>query len=151
MPDDAAAELQLREITLETVREICALSGTLPANQRKHVADNALSLAEAHFVGGGAWPRAMYVGDEPVGFIMLHHEPDEVFLWRLMVAGPHQRKGYGRRAVELVMEYLKAQGVTELVTSCVPDEDGPKGFYERMGFVPTGKMVGKEQVMVRKL
>ena len=142
-------DVTLREITEETVVEICRLSDTLSEQQRRMVAPNARSIAQAHF-SDKAWFRAIYAGESPVGFIMLYDDPEEAdyFLWRLMIAGPHQGKGYGRKAVELLIDYVKGRpGATELCTSYVPIEGGPEGFYQRLGFEPTGEMEGDEVVM----
>lgn len=148
----------LREITEDTVREICNLSKTLTDVQRTHVADNALSIAQAHF-SKYAWFRAIYADETPVGFLMLYIGPDDEqpgeptvwFLWRLMVAGPYQKFGYGRRALELVYDIVRAQGGKELLVSCHPGPDGPEGFYERLGFVPNGEWEDGEKVMVLSL
>jgi diamine N-acetyltransferase len=143
------AEVTLREITEETVVQICNLSDTLSKQQQKMVAPNARSIAQAHF-SDKAWFRAVYADETPVGFIMLYDDPEEpeYFLWRLMVAGPHQGKGFGRRAVEQLIEYVKARpGAKELLTSHVPIEGGPEGFYRKLGFEPTGEEDGGEVVM----
>jgi len=143
----------LREITEETVVEICKLSDTLPAAQRKMVASNALSIAQAHF-SNKAWFRAIYAGDTPVGFIMLYDNPDEAeyFLWRLMVAGSEQGKGYGRKAVEQLIEYLRTRPRADrLLTSYVPVEGGPEKFYRKLGFVPTGDVKEGEIVAALQL
>ena len=42
-------EVSLREVTEETVRQICSLSDTLSAQQQQMVAPNAVSIAQAHF------------------------------------------------------------------------------------------------------
>ena len=113
------------------------------------VAPNALSIAQAHF-SDKAWFRAIYADETPVGFIMLYDDPEETeyFLWRLMIAGPHQGKGYGRRAVEQLIEYVKTRpGAEGLLTSHVPIEGGPEGFYRKLGFEPTGEVHGGEVVM----
>ena len=144
------AEVTLQEITAETVVEICDLSDTLSQDQHEMVAPNARSIAQAHF-SDKAWFRAIYAGETPVGFIMLYDDPDEpeYFLWRLMVAGPEQGKGYGRRAVELLVEYVRTRpGAKELLTSCVPMEGGPEPFYRKLGFEPTGE-VDEGEIVVR--
>ncbi|MGD8472765.1 MAG: hypothetical protein PVH59_01500, partial [Anaerolineae bacterium] len=51
------AEVSLREITGETVREICNLSNTLTPPRKYMVAPNAVSIAQAHF-SPNAWFRA---------------------------------------------------------------------------------------------
>ena len=142
-----AQKICFKEVTAETVRQICALSETLAPAQRKMVADNALSIAEAYFCNK-AWFRSIYAGDEPVGFVMLHLGGDTqaeddytgVYLWRFMIAGSHQGKGYGKQAIELIKEYLRDQGVCELMTSYVLIDEGAAGFYHNLGFIPTGKI-----------
>lgn len=148
-PDQDKLTVTLRKITSETVRTICRLSETLPPAQQKMVASNAVSIAQAHFEEH-AWFRAIYAGEEPVGFVMLYDDPgeQEYFLWRLMIAYPHQGKGYGREALRLLIEHVRTRpNATELLTSYVPVEGGPGPFYERLGFVPTGDMIGEEVIM----
>jgi len=133
------------------MNSICELSATLSPAHRRMVADNVRSIAEAHF-SESAWMRAIYAGATLVGFIMTHTGPDAddgidcpgVFLWRLMIAGPHQGKGYGRRAVEKLTRHLQAMGVSELFASCGQGEGSPEGFYRRLGFRPTGEHYGDE-------
>jgi len=146
---DQEAIVSLREITEETVCQICSLSDTLSEDQHKMVAPNAISIAQAHFAAR-AWFRAIYAGEEPVGFIMLSDEPEEhrYFLWRFMIAGPHQRSGHGRRAIELLIEYVKTRpGAEELRASYVPMEGGPEEFYRKLRFEPTGEIHGGEVVV----
>jgi diamine N-acetyltransferase len=57
-------DVELREITAETVRAICSLD--VAGEQRDFVAPNAVSIAEAHFVAK-QWMRAIYVGEGPAG------------------------------------------------------------------------------------
>jgi len=146
---DPVAVVSLREVTAETVRAVCRLSDTLPEAQQKMVAPNAVSIAEAHF-SAKAWFRAIYAGETLVGFIMLYDDPDEqdYFLWRLMIAGPYQGMGYGRRALELLVEYVRTRpGAEALYTSYVPIEGGPEGFYRNFGFEPTGEFEDGELVV----
>ena len=148
--NDHNAEVSLREITSETVVQICKLSDTLSEQEQKMVAPNAISIAQAHF-SDKAWFRAIYADETAVGFIMLYDDSEnpEYFLWRLMIAGPYQGKGYGRKAIELLVEYVKTRpGARELSTSYVPIEGGPEGFYRKMGFEPTGE-VDDGEIVVR--
>jgi diamine N-acetyltransferase len=149
MPQDGESSVSLRPITADSVCQICALSETLPEYQHSFVADNAVSIAQAYFEPK-AWFRAIYAGDEPVGFIMLYDddEKQEYFLWRLMIAGPHQSQGYGRQAIELLLDYVRTRpGAKALLTSSVPDEAGPGQFYHRLGFKPTGDILEGETVV----
>ncbi|MFG1791491.1 GNAT family N-acetyltransferase [Nocardia sp. NPDC049149] len=141
-----ARRVELRRITGDTVYEVCKLSDTLSAEQHGFVADNGISIAEAHF-SDVAWFRAVYADDKPVGFLMLHlgldeDEPDSqgVFLWRFMIAGPEQGRGIGREAIAVLVAWLKARGTSELFVSYGKGPGSPEGFYRSLGFVPTGRM-----------
>ena len=137
----------LREVTAETVRAICALE--VAPDQLGYVAPNSVSIAQAHFAPK-AWFRAVYAGDNPVGFVMLSIDPDaeEYYLWRFMIAAEHQGEGYGRRALDLVVEHVRGlPGATTLVSSFVPGDRGPGEFYRRYGFVETGEVEHGEHVI----
>lgn len=141
------AAVTLREVTRDTVRAVCRLQ--VAAGQEGFVAPNAVSIAEAHFQPK-AWFRAIYADEEMVGFVMLYEDPDqaEYYLWRLMVSGEHQRRGYGQQALGLVVDRLRTlPGARELLTSCVPGEGGPRPFYERLGFTATGEVDDGEEVL----
>ena len=143
------AVVSLREITGETVTQICKLSDTLPEAQTKMVAPNAVSIAQAHFEEH-AWFLAIYANETPVGFIMLWDDPEkaEYFLWRLMIAAEEQRKGYGRKAMEQLIEYVRSRpNATELKASYVPIDGGPQAFYHRLGFEETGEVDHGENVI----
>ena len=151
-------DIHFRRITATTMNQICDLSETLSPSHRKMVADNVWSIAEAHF-SPGAWMRAIYADDAPIGFIMTHTGPDHedgidcpgVFLWRFMIAGPHQGKGFGRRALEKLIEHLKAMGIPLLYTSCGQGEGSPEGFYRKLGFIATGDHYDDEIELVLEL
>lgn len=145
-PPGPTATVSLREITQETVIPIIRLSDTLSDAQKKMVAPNAVSIAQAHF-DPHAWFRAVYADDVPVGFIMLYDSPEEneYFLWRFMIAGPYQGKGYGRKAIQLLMDYVRTRpGASHLLVSCGEGEGSPEGFYRRLGFDRNGKKYGDE-------
>ena len=139
--------VSLREITADTVYTVCRLSDTLEVPQKNMVASNAMSIAEAHF-STHAWFRAIYAGDTPVGFIMLHDSLEDspgYFLWRLMVAAPYQGMGFGRRAVEQLIEMVRSRpGAKVLGVSCGQGEGSPEGFYLKLGFKRDGRMFDDE-------
>jgi len=140
-------DVSLREVTADTVRTICAL--TVAPSQQGFVAPNAVSIAEAYFTPA-AWFRAIYADETPVGFVMLERDPErhEYGLWRFMIAEPFQRSGYGRRALEQVVDDIRSSDpdATELLTSWVPGPGGPEPFYVKFGFVPTGEVEEGELV-----
>lgn len=146
MPERDAL-VSLREVTKGTVRAICALK--VAPEQEQFVANNAFSIAQAHFEEY-AWFRAIYAADIPVGFMMLSDNPDapEYFLWRLMIADGYQRRGYGRRAVQHLTEYVRTRPhATELLVSYQPGEGSPRDFYRSLGFEDTGRMDDGEVVL----
>jgi diamine N-acetyltransferase len=146
-PPTPESEVTLREIDADTVRAICALS--VRDNQTQFVASNAVSIAQAHF-SDHAWFRAIYASDVPVGFVMLEDMPEkpEYFLWRFMIDDRYQGMGFGRRAIELVVEDVRGRpGATELMLSVVQADGGPQAFYERLGFRLTGEYEEGEALM----
>jgi diamine N-acetyltransferase len=143
----ASESVTLRDITADTVRQICALE--VAPEQRGFVAPNAVSIAQAHFEPN-AWFRAVYAGETPVGFVMVYDDPEagEYFLWRFMIAAEHQGKGYGRQALDRVVEHVRGRpGARTLGSSYVPGETGPGAFYLRYGFVETGEVDDGERVI----
>ncbi len=139
--------ITLQEVTEKTVWPIMKLQ--VAEDQRMFVAPNANSIAEAYF-SNEAWFRAIYAGDEPVGFLMLYadEKKPEYFLWRLMIAADHQGKGYGYKAMELLIDHVRTlPGANELLTSYVPGEGDPSRFYYKLGFVETGEVEDNENVL----
>jgi len=143
----------LREITADTVRSIIDLS--VAEQQKRFVAPNAVSLAQALF-SPEAWYRAIYRGDEPVGFVMLYDEslrnpaPDkpQIGVWRLMVDERHQRKGVGRAALRLVIDHVRNRGGFSKLELCyVPAEGSAERFYTSLGFRNTDRLDQGERVM----
>ena len=74
------------------------------------------------------------------------------FIWRLMVDVRYQKHGFARRALELLFDYVRTRpGAKGIEVSYRPGDAGPQGFYENLGFVPTGEMLEGEVVMRREL
>jgi len=144
----------LKEITFDNVDEVCELSDTLSAEHNEMVAPNAISLAHAYCTEE-ALPKAIYNDEELVGFIMLQVGQREkgpfAYLWRLMIATDHQGKGYGKGAIEVILEDLKKQGYNELTATHGEGKGSPKEFYHRIGFKPTGDMHSGETVVKLKI
>lgn len=127
-PMDRDLEVTLREVTKETVRAICDLK--VSSAQENYVASNAISIAEAYFTKE-AWFRAIYAGDTPVGFVMLYDDPNkgEYYLWRYMIDTRYQGQGYGKKALEALINHVRSRpNATELFLSYVPGEGSPVMF-----------------------
>lgn len=142
-------EITLREITKANLWDVLRLK-VQPA-QESFVASNAVSLAEAHFEPEPPWFRAVYAGEQAVGFLMLEYD-ESWNLWRFMIDAAQQGRGYGREALELLFAHVRTlpEG-RELYTSCVPGEGSPCPFYEKLGFGYTGEEENGELWMKRTL
>ena len=150
-------KVTLREITEENRRAVVALR-TTPAQER-FVSTVASSLEEAErHPDEHPWLRAIYVDEQPVGFVMVAwdfvpeppHTDGPFFLWKLLVDHDHQGRGYGKQAVEQVVDLIRAGGGTELITSYVEGEGNPLGFSTKLGFVPRGARDPEGEIMLRR-
>ncbi len=144
----------LREITPDNEAAVRTLSAAY--GQELFVVSASDSLDEAATSPDARpWYRAIYAGDQPVGFVMLsfdvapgHPEyPWRYFLWRLLIDARYQRRGYGRAAMALVIDVVRSSpGATDLFTSVHPGEGGPAPFYRSLGFKPTSEWFDDEEV-----
>lgn len=150
-------DVTLREITDGNCEAVLALS-VAPAQERfvgsvRDALELAVEIPEAK-----PWYRAIYAADRPVGFVMVSWdvEPqsdDDIFgpwfLWKLIVDERYQRGGVGREAVRQVAALVRAAGAAELLTSYMPGDGDPGGFYQRLGFVPTGEFDSEGEPLLR--
>lgn len=136
----------LRKITRENIKAILALM--VSEKQKKiYPRSNSYSIAEGHYPPDDdpVWMRAIYAGEEPVGFLMTSEarEAGEYAIWRIMVDEKHQGKGYGSRAVGLLLERIKAfPNAKALYTSHIKGDGDAGPFYRKRGFKYTGKVMG---------
>jgi diamine N-acetyltransferase len=146
--------VRLREITEANRDAVCAVR--VRTDQERFVASVASSLDEAAATPEGEpWYRAVYAGDEPVGFVMVSWNVPPgrpgilgpYYLWRLLIGEHHQRQGFGRAALTRIIELVRADGATELLTSYQPGEGEPWPFYRGFGFEPTGEIDEGEIVL----
>ena len=147
----AESHVTLREVTRENLRDVLGLE--VAPEQQRFVASNAISIAQAHFYPEAAWFRAIYADETPVGFLMLEDAAGapEIFLWRFMIDRRFQNNGFGRRALELVLEHVRARpGTSALTLSHVPGDGSPGPFYQRLGFVHTGEKDEDGELLMRR-
>jgi diamine N-acetyltransferase len=135
--------VEIRTISRENIGEVVGIE--VSAAQSSYVAPVVASLAEAYVQPDVAWPRAVYDMSVPVGFVMGAFEPDaeqDFFrcgIWRLNIAADRQGKGYGRFAVDAVLDEAVRRGQTRATVLWVPGENGPENFWKKLGFSPTGE------------
>ncbi len=147
----------LHEITKENVRAVIALR--VKPEQERYVATNAVSIAESQFYDE-AWSRAIYAGETPVGFLMLHDEnlkdePEEAnfyALWRIMIDADHQRSGYATAALNLLIDHIRQNpDAKTLLLTYIEGDHSAEQFYLDFGFKHTGNKIHGEPEMALKL
>jgi len=127
------------------------------AGQRQLVAPADRSLAQVAYEPRGR-ALAMFDGDTAVGMMLLYdaRQDDEkpanqLYVWRLLVDARHQGRGYGRLAMQWVVDEARRGGYAEVGLSHVDRPGHAGGFYEKLGFAYTGEMDGIERKMLLKL
>ena len=152
----------MEQITLEKItykKYIKAIWGLkVSPKQKSFVASNMCSLAEAYVAitnGGVALPFAICRNKRPIGFLMIGYGAnDEDFegedpafvemvkksycLWRFMIDKRYQRKGYGRKAMQLALDYIKTFPCGKADAcwlSYEPENEVAKKLYASFGFV----------------
>jgi putative membrane protein len=132
----AAGRVSLREIDAGNIDRVGELR--VAGEQRFHVA----SVAKTFWQSRGRddlWMRAIYAGDEPVGFVTLRLDGQETYLARLLVDFRHQGRGYGREAIRLVLAHARSiPGCNRVTLSHVPSNTAVARLYEGFGFRHTG-------------
>ena len=142
--------LTAETITPANVAAACQLA--VEPHQRDFVAPVAVSLAEAYTQPEVAWPRLILDDGEPVAFVMGGFDPGAELdffrcgIWRLNVGAGVQGRGYGRFAVETVLEEARRRGNTTATVLWIPAAGGPEEFYLKLGFRPTGQTFNGEVV-----
>jgi Acetyltransferases, including N-acetylases of ribosomal proteins len=144
--------VELREITRDNFDDCISLK--VSEKQKKFVAANTYSLAQAWAYYKTAFPFAIYNDNVLVGFIMLgYYESENCYtIWRFMIDERYQGKGYGKAALLLGVQYLvETHGAKEVFLSVVPGNTIAEGLYRSVGFERTGGMSGDEAVMCLKV
>ena len=135
--------MRIELVTPDNVGDACRLA--VAPQQERFVAPVVRSLAEAYAQPDVAWPRLVYDDDRLVGFAMGAFDPEcpipyfRSGIWRLNIAAGEQGRGYGRFAVQAVLDEARRRGSDRATVLWVPGPEGPEGFYRRLGFVPTGE------------
>ena len=140
--------IKLKEITRDNIDEVLELK--VSENQTAYVSSNGDSLAQAYVYPKTAYPFAVYEDSTIVGFIMMGYYEAKAYytLWKFMIDARYQNRGYGRKALELGIRYLKDRfDVSEVYTGVVPGNTVAKGLYESVGFKDTGLIeLGMEEM-----
>ncbi len=159
--------LRLEKVTGKNVWDILELR--VEDSQRDFVASNDRSIIEAYTAitgNGSAFPFGIFDDDTPVGFLMIGYGTDDYWddapriakdsynLWRFMIDRNYQRRGYGKGALQLALDFIRTFpcGKAEYCwLSYEPENAVAKKLYASFGFTETGEMDGDELIAVLKL
>ncbi len=148
--------LNLKRIDNQNMDAVIALYDTLSEAQKRCVAPNIYSLAEAYANRDKLWARAVILAGEPIGFVMLSLDEKEIdathlpaySLWRMMMAKTHQGKGHGRTTLDRLVDKCRQDGIKTLYTSCDTEGEQPYRFYLDYGFIDTNRRLDDEQLLM---
>lgn len=154
-PTGPPAEVELVEITAEDQRGWRNLETHW--SQRRLVSPVFVSYGDALFPpapdGERLRPvlRGILADGQKAGFVM-YAEPTAAeptpYLWRFLVDRRFQGRGIGARALQLLMDQWRSEGHQSVLLSFGDGPGSPRGFYERLGAVPTGDM-DEDEIVAR--
>jgi diamine N-acetyltransferase len=134
--------LQLAELSGANAAAVNGLS--LKPGQEQFIAPPSYSLAEGLTSPDNFWSRVIMQEGQVVGYVRAHFDGKENLpefhscLWRINVGAQHQGQGVGEFAVRAAADEARTRGMMTLTALWEPGEDGPGGFFERAGFIPSG-------------
>ena len=152
---------EIRPVTKDNWRELIKLK--VREDQNRFVASNVYSIAESQFgfdhPTEGHWdmvPYGIYDEDESVGFLMIGYNytapKEQGFVIRLMVDEKYQGQGYGKFAMNWILDLYRSNDRVKAVgISYEPENEVARKFYASLGFVEMGEIFEGEVVAVVKL
>ena len=156
--------LELKKINRNNVGEILKLE--VFENQKSFVATNNRSIIEVYIAiteNNHVFTFGIYKDDTPIGFLMIGydvHSDDEgapkiakgnYNIWRLMIDKKFQGKGFGKKTIELALEFINTFpcGIAQYCwLSYESDNDVARQLYKSVGFVETEEKDGDEIVTI---
>lgn len=134
----------LRLVEIDRYNYLPVLELSVSQEQKKFVATNQYSLAQA-YAQPECVPLALYAENKPVGFAMYSLDADDHQYWiyRLMIDQRHQGKGYGREAMNLLIDRIRALSDEDhryIYISFEPENAVARSLYESLGFLPDGRI-----------
>lgn len=147
--------IHLEDVTKDNFFEVISLWDTLDESEKRSVAPNSISLAQAYVNQDRAWPQVIYNDQEIVGFLMLALHDDDIppvdqpayYLWRLMIKKDAQGKGYGKEVLSIIKKKCANDHQKTLYVTCTMHSPMPYQFYINNGFIDTLEMDDDEQIL----
>ncbi|WP_026866088.1 GNAT family N-acetyltransferase [Jeotgalicoccus marinus] len=131
--------VEFKEITEENFEAVLKLKISNAQDQKRFVAPNVRSLADAYLYrnAGDVFPYAVEAQEKVVGFILLDEdvEEKEYMIWRMMVGEEFQGRGYGKAIVKKVIEAFESdERFDVLIADYVVGNESMKKLLESLGF-----------------
>ena len=139
--------IQLKPITENNF--IDAFNLNLGEGQEEFVSHPIRSLAQAYVYRDQCQPFGICADEKMVGYVMAIYDYDvpEYDIWHMMIDQDEQGKGYGRQAMERVIEYIRTKPFGDsdrIALTCNKANPAALNLYKGMGFMPTGNEDGDE-------
>ena len=137
----------LKEINSENFWDVIELK--VHEEQKEYVLENSISIAQAK-VQPECIPMAIYDDEKLVGFLMYCIDRDDGNYWiyRFMIDKNFQRKGYAKKAMELLLnEIKKDKNHNKIVLDVKKESIAAVELYKGFGFKFNGKIFGTSYVM----
>ena len=136
----------MSKITLVRIDEsnfIDAFNLKLKNGQEHFVSHPIRSLAQAYVYYHQCCPFGIYLEDTMIGYVMVIYDYDlEVYnIWHMMIDQKYQQKGYGQRAMEECLSYIKSKpfgSSNQVVLTCSKENFAALHLYRKFGFTETG-------------
>jgi len=138
--------VSIREITADNFIDAVRLKPT--PEQEQFVASNAASIAQSKF-HTFLECYGIYDGETMVGFSVFGRNPEDGEIWiaRHMVGAEHQRNGFGRAGLQLIVEHMRqTYGCAAIYLDVGPVNTAAIALYEGAGFADTGKIQGESRI-----
>lgn len=133
--------VELRAITEDNFIDVFHLK--LAPGQEIYVSHPIRSLAQAYVYRNQCQPFGIYADGKMVGYVMVIYDYDipEYDIWHMMIDESAQGNGYGREALDRVIDYIRSKpfGDSDRVAlTCNKNNPTAKRLYESKGFSATG-------------
>ena len=133
--------VELRAITEENF--IDAFNLKLATGQENFVSHPIRSLAQAYVYREQCQPFGIYAEGKMVGYVMVIYDYDipEYDIWHMMIDESMQGRGYGSKALDRVMEYIRTKPFGDsnrIALTCNKQNPIARKMYESKGFRATG-------------
>ncbi|MCK5297349.1 MAG: GNAT family N-acetyltransferase [Candidatus Heimdallarchaeota archaeon] len=127
----------LKDITRENFEELISLF--VDQEQEQFVASNLYTIAQMQFKEEKI-AKGVYVDEKAVGLIA--YDLEDYDIWRLMIDARFQGNGYGRKAMEIVLDILRKDSRLETArTSIVVENVAMRNLIVSFGFKENGKVL----------